>query len=331
MKRLSDLTEHELLIMEDAWWEREDESNQSWINEGVRIFQNLSRHNAKEIRYKETLAYLLLMQGEDMKLRQHSYEKAIQRFKQVVKIDTENARAYYRLGFLYFYLEEWANSIQFFQQALNRFPRQSRNQLDQEQKIKAHHYILKATQIIAVEVIGKVDRIPKKDLDLFGEIKLLVKEIKGGFGVEGLSKPYQMIVNGVEFSDITENEYEQLSDIYEHNSCIILNQRTINDTTIALYEREIHIPRNQVPLLEYLMRNPEGVCRGDIIQKRYRQSRNPEAALRQNISRLRTRLEPLDPLNQLIQTIDGGYRWNWKHEYRMFKHNRDVSSDMLLE
>ncbi|WP_162232215.1 helix-turn-helix domain-containing protein [Halalkalibacter wakoensis] len=100
---------------------------------------------------------------------------------------------------------------------------------------------------------------------------------------------------------------------------------------MSLYGKEVGIPSNQVLLLEYLMRHPEGVRREEIIQRRFRQSRDPESALRQNIRRLRARLEGLVPLHEFIQTIDGGYRWNTLHEYRMFKHSRDVSTDLLLD
>lgn len=326
---MSNLSEEELLEKEDDWWEREDETKLSWINEGVEIFRNLSRVKPNEIRYKETLAYLLLTQGEDLKLRQHSYEKAIMRFNQVVKIDPENSRAYYRLGFLYFYQEEWAKSVDSFQHSLNCRPRQTRNQLEKEQQIKAHYYILKAAQIILNESLIKVEQIPSKDLELFGEIKHLLKEMKETGRTE--EKPYQMIVNGVEFSEISERKYEQLSDPFENKNCFILNQRSMNDATLAFNGREISIPASQVPLLEYLMRHPEGVRHEEIIQRRYRQSRDPYATLRRNISRLRDRLKPLYPLNDLIETIDGGYRWDSFYDYRMFKHNRDVSTDLLLD
>ena len=329
MVRMSNLSEEELLEKEDGWWEREDETNLSWINEGVEIFRSLSRVKPNEIRYKETLAYLLLSQGEDLKLRQHSYEKAVMRFNQVVKIDPENSRAYYRLGFLYFYLEKWAKSVDSFQHSLNSRPRQTRNQLQKEQEIKAHYYILKATQIILNENLRKAEQIPTKDLELFGEIKHLLNEIKAMGRVE--ERPYQMIVNGKEFSEISEREYEQFSDFEENTNCIILNQRSMNDATLALNGRDISIPPKQLPLLEFLMRHPEGVRYDDIVHRRSRQSKNPHASLRQTILRLRHRLQALDPLNDLIETIDGGYRWNSYYEYRMFKHNRDVSTDLLLD
>lgn len=108
---MSELTEKKLLEKEADWWDREDEGDGRWINEGVRIFQNLSRKNREEIRYKETLAYLLLMQGEDLKMRQRSYEDAITNFKKVIRLDPNNARAYYRLGFLYFYEEAWSGRL----------------------------------------------------------------------------------------------------------------------------------------------------------------------------------------------------------------------------
>ncbi|OIJ16438.1 hypothetical protein BKP37_05990 [Anaerobacillus alkalilacustris] len=329
MIRMSDLSEEELLEKEDDWWEREDETNLEWIIEGENIFKNLSRVNPREIRYRETLAYLLLMQGEDLKLRQHSYKKATSRFNQVVRIDPENARAYYRLGFLYFYQEEWAKSVDSFQQSLNCQPRQTRNRLVKEQQVKAHYYILKATQIISKEFLKKVERIPVKDLKLFGEIQHLLKEMKATEQQE--EKPYQMIVNGTEFSEISEREYEELSDPDENENCFILNQRSMNDVTLSLNGKDISIPTKQVPLLEFLMRHPEGVRHDDIIERRYRQSRDPHATLRRSISRLRDRLERLQPLEDLIKTIDGGYCWNSSYEFRMFKHNRDVSTDLLLD
>ncbi|MEB1808868.1 MAG: winged helix-turn-helix domain-containing protein [Bacillaceae bacterium] len=329
MTRLSNLSEEELLEKEDDWWEREDETSLRWINEGVEIFRNLSRLKPNVIRFKETLAYLLLVQGEDLKLRQHTYKKAIMRFHQVVKIDPENARAYYRLGFLYFYEQEWAKSVDSFQRSLNCFPRQARNQLEKEQQIKAHYYTLKATQIILKESLGRVEQIPPADLERFAEFKHLLNEIKACGQPE--EKPYQMIVDGKEFKEISEREYEQLSDPFENKSYYILNHRSINDTTLSFNDREVSIPASQVPLLEFLMRHPEGVHREEIVQRRYRHSRDPHAALRRSISRLRDRLESLDPQHDMIETIGGGYRWNCLYHYRMFKHNRDVSTDLLLD
>ncbi|WP_216831770.1 tetratricopeptide repeat protein [Alkalihalobacterium elongatum] len=328
MKRLENLSEKELLEKEDDWWEREDETSLQWINEGVKIFRNLARVEPNEIRFKETLAYLLLIKGEDLKIRQHSYERAIIPFHQVVKIDPINARAYYRLGFLYFYKEEWAKSIDSFQRSLNCYPTHPRNRLEKEQQIKAHYYILKATQIILTENLAQVERIPSDDLELFSEIKSLLKEIKTTAHAEEM--PYQMVVDGKEFREISEREYEQLSDPFENKNWIILNQRSLNDATLSFNGREISIPP-QVPLLEFLMRNPKGVNSNEIIQRRFRQSRDPNATLRRSISRLRERLEPLVPLNDLIETIDGGYRWNAFYNYRMFKHTRDVSTDLLLD
>ncbi len=247
----------------------------------------------------------------------------------MVKIDPENARAYYRLGFLYFYQEEWAKSVDSFQHSLHCYPRQYRNRLEKEQQVKAHYYILKATQIILKEYLEKVERIPTTDLKLFGEIQHLVKELKANEQLE--EKPYQMIVNGTEFSEISEHEYEVLFDPFENKNCFILNQRSMNDVTLSLNGQEVSIPATQVPLLEYLMRHPEGIRHDEIIDRRYRESRNPHATLRRSISRIRGRLEPLNPLQGLIITIDGGYRWNSIYEYRMFKHTRDVSTDLLLD
>ncbi|MFC0469286.1 hypothetical protein ACFFHM_01710 [Halalkalibacter kiskunsagensis] len=331
MRRLSDLTEEELLEKENDWWDREDDTDQSWINEGVQLYKRLSKINQRDITYQETLAYLLLKQGEDMKLRQHAYDEAIKKFNSVVRIDPSNSRACYRLGFLYFGQEAWAKSIDSFQQSLRKKASHARNQLEQDQKIKAHHYILKATQIIANETLGKIEQIPEKELEVFGEIKILIEEIKSGRRNKEEEKPYQMIINGWEYVNLTEEDYVQQSDPFKNKAHIILNQGTIHYTTVSFNTREIQIPYNQVPFLEYIMRNPEGVSREDLIQKRFRESNDPEAALRQNIRRLRSRLQELDPMYEFIKTVTGGYCWNNELEYRMLKHSRDITSDLLLD
>lgn len=325
----SNLTEDELLEKEEAWWEREDELNSDWIYEGVEIFTSLSKANPKEIRYKETLSYLLLLQGEDLKLRQHSYEDAIECMKQVVKLDPSNARAHYRLGFLYFFQKRWTKSIDSFQMSLNSLPRKLRNQLQKDQQIKAHFYILKAAKMILEENFKKVEKIPPKDLENFGEMKLLLEEMRSSGQVE--EKPYQMIVNGVEVRNISEREYEELSDPFENKGMIILNFKSTNDVTLSLNGKEIFITPALVALIEYLMRNPDGVSSEDIIQRKYRYSRDPHAKLRKDISRLRSRLRSIHANETLIETIDGGYRWNSSYNYRIFKHSRDVSMDLLLD
>ncbi|MFC2947986.1 hypothetical protein [Virgibacillus sediminis] len=330
MPRGSELTEEELLEKEDAWWNREDEGSIAWFNEGVWIFQRLSIVNRQEIRYKETLANLLLNQGEDFKLKQQSYEKAIPPLKQVVRLDPDHSRAYYRLGFLYFYKESWTNSIDAFQQALSTYARKESNRLNKLQQLKAHHYILKATQIILNEGIEKVEKIPVEDLDLFQDIKDLLKEVKAGRG-SSEHYPYQMAINGTEMRNLSEEEYEELSDPFRNEHCFILNQQSMNDTFISLYGREVRITKILTPLLEYLMQHPGGVQSEVIIQRRQRPSNSPEAMLRQDIRRLRLKLSELDPALDLIESIDGGYRWNCLQEYRIFKHNRDVTSEMLMD
>jgi DNA-binding response OmpR family regulator len=331
MRQDLSVTLEELLEQEDKWYEREDESNLQWIDEGIRLYGRLSQKNPREVRFKEMRAYLLLKQGEDLKLRQHSYEKAIQVFNQLVRIDVSNSIAHYRLGFLYFYEKSWGLSIHSFQQALLQKARRSESRLTKEQEIKAYHYILKATQILTTETLDRVEHISAADLKLFEEITVLLKEMKSGLGER--EKPYQMIVNGQDYSYLTDQEYEELSDPESHYDTMIFNQRSLNDTTLSWRGREARIRANQVSLIEYLMKNPEGVSRTNIIERSFSHSQDAHAAentLSQNIRRLRRRLqEELQAPLEFIETIEVGYRWNVDVEYRMFKHTRDVSTDLL--
>ncbi|WP_368505224.1 tetratricopeptide repeat protein [Alkalihalophilus sp. As8PL] len=106
MPRYSEYTLEELLELEDEWWAREDETDRRWVSEGVSLFTNLSSKDRDNIGYKEVKAYLLILQGESLKIKDRSYERAIKAFQQVGRLEPENARAHYRLGFLYFYEEE---------------------------------------------------------------------------------------------------------------------------------------------------------------------------------------------------------------------------------
>lgn len=331
MKRLHELSEDELLDLEGEWLERGDESNLNWIQEGVRLYEALSRKNKKEVAHRVALAHYLLMQGEDMKLREHSYEKALTVIERVVKLEPDNARAYYRLGFLYFYKERWAMSIDSFQKALQASPRHNRQRLNNEQKIKAHHYILICSQVLLHEGLKSANSLPAEELDMFPEIYLLINEIEEGTSER--EKPYIVTINGKEKRFLSEQEYEDFSNPFKNPDCFILNQLHIQDTRVSFKDREVHITPNDVPLLELIMKYPgeKGISVGAIIQRKYPHSQNPENTLRRAIGRLRRRLEPVDPLRELIQTIDGGYRWNCHVEYRMFKHTRDVSSELLLD
>src|SRR5690606_39113307 len=132
-----------------------------------------------------------------------------------------NPVAYYRLGFLYLYEKEWAKSIDSFRQSLLVSPSRKRYSLNQEQRLKANYYILKASQIIQKEILDEVEQIPNEELDLFGEIKTLIQDLKEARVQE--EKPYQMVINGVEFKEITEREYERLSDPFENVNFFILN------------------------------------------------------------------------------------------------------------
>lgn len=77
MSRDTELTLEQLLEKENDWLEREDESSQDWIDEGINLYKRLSRYDVRDVRYKKLLVYLLIKQGEDFKFCPHSYKKAI--------------------------------------------------------------------------------------------------------------------------------------------------------------------------------------------------------------------------------------------------------------
>lgn len=329
MRNLRELSIDELLILEDDWWEREDESDSKWISEGIKIFTRLKFLQQRDIRFTETLAYLHLLIGERQKIIEHSFMKARDNLERVVRLDNQNARAHYRLGFVHFHHEHWAKSIDAFTQSLESKPRSSRNIINKEQEIKAHYYIMKSVQIIQQESLQRVAKIPPEDITLFDKMACLLEEINEYKFTE--NKPYQSMKNGTEFEEITESEYGELSDPFENMNEVILNYYSVNDATFSFKGKEINIPKLQIPLLELLMNQPNGVSKEEIVTRMYRNSRDAFAVLRRNISRLRERLKSVEPNMEYIITVDGGYKFSTPCDYRILKHQRNVGTEMLLD
>jgi tetratricopeptide (TPR) repeat protein len=330
MSRISELTLDELIDYENDWWERQDDENLTWVNEGINLFRRLLRLDRAQSGYETTLAYLYLKQGEDLKLQKRAYESALRIFERVVRLDPTNALACYRLGFLQFYQEAWGLSIHYFQQAITHIPVAKRNCLTDEQRVKAYHYLLKATQNITKSSLQEIQQFPEEKLNVFGEIKLLIEEIKEGYLLDE-EKPYQMIENGVDISNITERNYRLLSDPEENMETFIFNFQGIENTTVSWMGKQVKIYDSRVSLLEYLMRHPEGITLEDYLHRVSDLSRIPSNTFAQNIRRLRLQLQELDPVYTFIESIEGGYRWNGPKGYRMFKHTNDVTSEMLLD
>jgi tetratricopeptide (TPR) repeat protein len=330
MGRNLDLTIEELLQREDDWSEREDFSNISWIREGIKLYQLFLRKDPTNLRYSEMLGYLLLKQGEDENLRHHSYQRAIFAFERVVKLDRANAIAFYRLGLLYFYQEKWAKSIHSFQQALQLNPPFSRYRLNKEQKIKALYYILTSSNIIMNETLEQVQKIPDLELNIFREMKILLEELNREPDKDYIERPYQMILNGKKVAYLTYKEYEEYSDPDKNQDIVIIDQQDINNTYISLYRKQIRLNGNQVPILDIILRHPDGISKRDLMETKFFETVNPENSLYQEIRRLRMKLAELNQDLDFVIPIDGGYKWNWDKEYRMFKYRRDITSDLLL-
>ncbi|WP_368505223.1 hypothetical protein AB3N04_06165 [Alkalihalophilus sp. As8PL] len=105
--------------------------------------------------------------------------------------------------------------------------------------------------------------MPYKELEKNEELKLLLSEIREGMEPQEEIKPYQMILNGKEYSDISEEEYDIHSDIDQ--PIFIFNQISLNDTEVSYKGRSTSIPLRNAAILEYLMKNPNEVTRQDII------------------------------------------------------------------
>src|SRR5690606_35062691 len=116
----------------------------------------------------------------------------------------------------------------------------------------------------------------------------------------------------------------------QNENVAILNQHSINETYFSYKYNETRLLPTQVPLIEYIMRHPEGVSRKELVERKFYESVNPRNTLTDNIRSLMERLNEIDASINFIISIDGGYKWNSQVEYRMFKKTMDVSGELII-
>ncbi|RBW69676.1 tetratricopeptide repeat protein [Bacillus taeanensis] len=340
MRRFQNLSEEQLLELERTWESQEapagmlEEEHQ---NEGMALYQALSKCNPNEERYKLQLVQLLLCEENELKLndlpvqqdeKKKRYKEAKRIFQQVLKLKPDHPGVCYRLGFLYFYGENWDKAISFWQKALLITSEHHSFHLASDQKIKANAYIAKALHFKSQQSLLEAQKLfnEEKDEAVKGETILMIEELKKQVfpSYQEEEKPFQLIDSNKSKRYITLREYENLA-IPEKDTAI-LNFVHENDVTFYTIYGEVHLNKKYAYLLQFLMISGRFVNVDEIV-KRFlflQNAQDSKALLYQMMRRLRLRLAPAvnrDGEEIIIKTTEG-YKWNQEIKYIILK-NKD--------
>ncbi|RAK14102.1 tetratricopeptide repeat protein [Anoxybacillus vitaminiphilus] len=177
MRRLSEMSLDELYDVEEKLLEELDNGGErDWIySEIVRVYekihQNLSRLTTKErkerkaeIEYvtKQLVKYLITY-GTHLKtqLKKDDFT-AKNSFKKALKYEQTNPIAHYRLGFLAYKEQQYAEALHYFEKALqyqNGYPNK-RFSLNEQQMYYAHLYLANSALFIAEKTYQSMEKLP---------------------------------------------------------------------------------------------------------------------------------------------------------------------------
>jgi tetratricopeptide (TPR) repeat protein len=177
MRRLSEMSFDELYDEETKLLEELDSGGEKdWIySEIVRVYekihQNLSRLAAKERKERKVefeyvtkqLVKYLIKYGTYLKtqLKKDDFT-AKNSFKKVLKYDKTNPIAHYRLGFLAYKEQKYAEALYYFEKALqyqNGYPNK-RFSLNEQQMYYAHLYLANSALFVAEKTYQSMDKLP---------------------------------------------------------------------------------------------------------------------------------------------------------------------------
>ena len=91
-----------------------------WLSEGIRLYRERLQDKPFDMNAKADLAKLLLRSGNDEKLRYVNLNEAQHLFEEVLTLYPQNAEALYRLGHIWYDIDEYGNSIASFMKVLDK-------------------------------------------------------------------------------------------------------------------------------------------------------------------------------------------------------------------
>ncbi|MGG0940177.1 winged helix-turn-helix domain-containing protein [Brevibacillus centrosporus] len=322
----------EHLLEKEMLWERQEEAGDlvRWWMDGIQLYKNLLRHDDQNERYRVQLANLLLKAGGDLKMRQHNFREATRLFRQLVRQIPDHAIAYYRLGFLAFYEQDWRRSITYFSSALSAKPSNRTHELNEEQRAKAYGYQAKAYQKISLALFEEAKRVGlgTKDPATADAIdSFLLQTERELFSYEEV-KPYVMATRNqvlhLNKDEVIEKQAERgPSDI----RLDLLGEKFL---LVLPSDDRIELTEQLARLLRYLMEQGKPVTSQMIREAVFPDSKS-ESIVRRTISRLRETIRQSCRMDELICTTPTGYSFHWPADFQIFYRKDDLFLTDILD
>ncbi|MFY0544979.1 hypothetical protein [Brevibacillus sp. H7] len=314
------------LLEEELIWERQEGEMDlfTWWEKGIQLYRKLLSLDRDNERFKIQLANLLLKAGGDLKMRQHNFNRALKLFRDLTQMEPEHAMAYYRLGFLYYYKQEWRKSIRHFEFALRARPAERSHQIHREQQMKALCYLAKAYQKMSLSVFEQANEmfVAESDPAVADAVDPFIEETKRDLYSYGESKPYVMVTQD---QTLSLHEEEVLRYQSEELAANEVRLDFLGEEIYLILPSHVRIELSEQlgKLLRFLMENKRPVSAQTIRENIFPDSRS-ESIVRRTIQRLRNALDhPRLPVDLILTTISG-YQWNWPGEYKIFYRKDDI-------
>lgn len=326
-------TREELLEAELEWEKQEEDIDLfAWWEQGIELYRKLSRLEPKNERYKIQQANLLLKAGGDLKIRQSNFSRARRLFHELIRMEPEHAIAHYRLGFLWYYEQDWEKSIRYLKRALELKPAKSSQQINREQEMKALCYLAKAYQKLSLSAFEQANQKfqAERDPAVADAVDSFIQDAKSDLFAYEESKPYVVVTHE---QTLYMSEYELLrfleNEVAPDEVRLDLLGEKMYLTTPFRRQESSEVSEQLAKLLRLLMESKRPLSTEAIRERIFPDSKS-DSIVRRTIRRLREALARLYLPADLIVTTRSGYQWNWPGRYTIIYRKDDMFLQDIL-
>lgn len=290
----------EALLKQEELWLSEENDTDEWYEEGLQIYEKLSRvDHFNFARYNKQRANLLLEQARHEKLLHGNMHRAESLLKRVIDLEPNHPEIYYRLAFINAHHRKWEAILFYANESLDYG-------LSVVEEIKISALMGYAYKQIGLRHRGKEQFEHAEGLDDKREWTLFIEKYKDMAGERRSFTRQQREERDESIDTALQKTHENLCCIltlYSSHNCLVTSE---NEVSLSLKEAE---------LLSFLALNEEGfVSKSQILHHVWPELSldNPNSTVvKRNISSLRTKLSQAFKGylgKELIRFEENGYK-----------------------
>jgi tetratricopeptide (TPR) repeat protein len=274
-----------------------------WLDEGIKLYRDLLRKNPDSTNYKAELAKLLAKSGTDEKLVYMNQMNARDLFNEVLELYPNDTDALYRLGHLYYEIQDYEKSIEYFSKALH-------TSLSNIRRFRTYATMSKAFYKLGDD--GEAIRCFEKarELDIENNFSSEIKELKALITQKGHVTRVIHYPDGATILETVDNvEIVKLEDDLEAT----LDMTHFHPSFTGPID-VARLQRKEAEVLRYLIEKRWFVTKEELIQYLWLEDEAPEPnSIKPIISKINRKLKTCltDQTENPITSKRGhGYKWN---------------------